>query len=308
MPIRSLSLLFCLFLGLAAHSSASDWAGVDAGYSDDYRRAAISGSGDLAPGWVLQGADIESSAQLAGQTDWTRASQGLLGLGYRPLDFLNMGLNGTFGGDSTGARFGGGSAELGGQLDEDGTTTGLTVHGGTLHYLFSPDQSLRQNSAGALLSFKLGDWLGLNAGADTYGYNRDLAENTSTSKTTSDTLLNGLSLLPGGLPGSSMQSPLASMAGGSTAPEALTDPLLPGFPDRDGVLSLTVDPGLGAELALVYSPTHIVETDAWDQMVGASWRQNLGGDWSAKAAWTKALAHGDGSPYFNLALVWAFLP
>jgi hypothetical protein len=315
MTKRILSLSFCCLVGLAAQAQAQDSISADTGYAEDLRREALSGSGDLdaAKAWSLQASAIGEEYQLPGQSEWIDTSQLVAGLNYKPEPFMAVGLGGTFGGYSDGTLFGGGSGSVGGQSVGDGWIAGLTLRGGTLHYQFSPGQSLRQNSIGADAKLQLGTHVALGLTGDLYGYNRDLS-GQSASDSGGNTETGSGNGLGNGLPfGSGFLTPASpSSSGGSTGGATaagygyLIDPNLPGFPDRDWAVNLALDPVTGSELDLLYSPILIVETGKWDQVVGASLHQDLGGGWMAKAGWTKAVANGDGSPYFDLAVAWAF--
>jgi hypothetical protein len=306
--IRSLSL--CFLVALAGLAEAQDTIGFDTGYANDLRREALSGSGklDAAQAWTLQGSAIGAEYLPPGQGEWVDTSQLSADLGYKPEPYLSLGLGGTFGGYSSGATFGGGSGAIGAQGQGDGTIAGITVRGGTVHYAFGPGESLRQNSIGTDLKLQMGTHVAVGLSGDLYGYDRDLSnQSASTSGAGSENPpLNGLLGSGGMLRPASPSSAGGSSGSAATGSDFVADADLPGFPERDWAVKLALDPQAGSELALIYTPILIAETGEWDQVFGASFHQDLGGGWAAKAAWTKAIADGDGSPFFDLAFAWTF--
>lgn len=305
------SLSFCFLVALAGLAKANDTVGFDTGYAEDLRREALTGGGNLDPdqAWTLQGSAIGAEYLPPGQGEWVDTSQLSAALGYKAAPYLSLGLGGTFGGYSSGAAFGGGSGAIGAQSEGDGTIAGVTLRGGTVHYLFGPGQSLRQNSIGADLKLQVGTHVALGLSGDLYGYNRDLSnQSASTSAAGSgNPPVNGL-LGSGGVLNPATPSPGAGSSGGSSAvgSDFVAGSNLPGFPERDWAVKLALDPQAGSELVLLYTPILIAETGEWDEVLGASFHQDLGAGWAVKAAWSKAVAHGDGSPFFDLAFAWSF--
>ena len=288
-----------LILG-STQAGARSWVSLKGGASADFRKAAISAGSHAGSDqeWGLQGSFTQSQSSLVNSNGLLVARELGLGGGYYPLDqFWDLSLDLSGGNDSSDTRFGGGSATLGLNAKFDSVKTLLSLNGGAEHFLFAPEESLRQDSGGLGLSFN-GDFFSIGASTEVYRYNREIVgpgQSGSSSSTIGQ---------PGGLFG--LLPPTGSSTVATPGGPGQQDPFLPGFPTRDWSARLGVNLGSGAEIGGNYSQTELLGSGTWVKVAGGYWRQELNSDLVLRLGGDKAVEGGSDGPYFSGAFTWSF--
>ena len=296
-----------LFLTFNGRVQAGGWLSLEGGRAEDYRLGGLSGGGNFGEGeaWSWQAAVLQSLAVLADDGRQLQTSELDAGLGYDLGEHWDIELDGRGGRDSTDMRFGGGSAGLGAHAGSGSLRAALTLLGGSTHYSFTPEETLRQNKGAAELSLRVAPALTLGASAGAYNYNRDLYRPGGSTTSSSSVVNSG----PGGIFGFLGQGSTVTTMTTTTSSspgEPQLDPLLSGFPSREWTARLGLEASPETRFGAHYTQIEIIETGAWDKLVGAFWRQEWGGMLSSKASWSKAVEGGSDSPYFSLVLAWDF--